>query len=134
MKEPDPVELFKLLVGSNHSVASVRFWMEHFGWGSADQPPHLQEFRRQSLDECRQMIQWLRDAERTHPTLGYVGHDICQKIVSELVCGHRGDAHYREAALFALDDPDGDQFFARLEELEMSNQELDDEPNAEGGN
>jgi hypothetical protein len=129
MNKPDPVELFKLLVGSNHSLAAVDFWLEHFGWGNADRPPHLAEFRRECLDECRRMFQWIRDATQTHPTLGYVGHDICQKIVSDVVCGHRGDADYREAALFALDDPVGDQFFTRLEELEKSDQELDDEPN-----
>ena len=132
MDEPDPVELFKLLVRTNHSLAAVRFWMEHFAWGSADRPAHLEEFQRASLNQCREMFRWLCGTTQAHPTLGYVGNDICQHIINEVTCGYGANPHYREAALVALDDPLGDLFFTRLEKWEdFGNRESDDEPNAD---
>jgi hypothetical protein len=47
---------------------------------------------------------------------------------------HKEDARYREAALVALFDPNGDLFFARLEEWEDLDRELNREeggPNAD---
>jgi hypothetical protein len=55
------IEIFRAIVESDHSTAALEFWWEHFrfttGWPSDREH---EEQQRQRLDECRQMIRWLR--------------------------------------------------------------------------
>jgi hypothetical protein len=99
MADMATVELFKLIVLLGHSSSAFRFWMEHFHYGSAERSPDLEEFQRERLEECSDMFRWLSVLRCNHETHAAEGDEIYRNIISEVTCGYKQDARYREARL-----------------------------------
>jgi hypothetical protein len=143
------VDIFKLIVQSNHPVAAAEFWGEHFILATGACSGLESPFQVGCLDDCRKMFRWLRDihdpgweddsgtlasavsslkiAPRVNEPWEQSTLSIYRQIIGELIEGYQENARYREAALAALGDPNGDLFFARLEEWKESDRELNQE-------
>ena len=130
-EEVDPVEIFKLLVRSGHAETAVAFWAECFVWSFVPIGPESQPayFR----DGCGDMVRCLRTTyegmfplDKEHEggeeeiDVG-TAEEVLTGTYSEAIGKYTANefserkATYREAALHAIDDPDGEVFFRAIE-------------------